>query len=99
MPLPFPGGGGGNNTAFIGFTPEYDDGIVVVPSFWQDRVGCVQAGVLTKQAADVVVPGTLAQPYRPYSKTCPPAPHTPRWVTKTLCGTVTHYLLLSGDQV
>lgn len=58
--------------------------------------------MLTKTIPTVVVAAIPARDYRPYGKSCPspsPPTHAPRWVTKTLCGTVTHYLLLDGDQV
>lgn len=58
--------------------------------------------MLTKLTHNVVHPPVQAVPGRPYSKDCPPPAPPPvphQWETKYLCGTATHYLILSGNQV
>lgn len=58
--------------------------------------------MLTKLTNRVVHPPVPAVAGRSYSKTCPPPAPPPvphQWETKYLCGTATHYLLLSGNQV
>lgn len=58
--------------------------------------------MLTKLTNRVVHAPVPAVAGRSYSKTCPPPAPPPvphQWETKYLCGTATHYLLLSGNQV